>query len=296
MGYLEWLEVENFKSYKGVLKLGPFSQFSAIIGPNGSGKSNIMDAISFVLGEKTAQLRVRKLDELIHGSNIGNPISNSARVSAIYCVTHPETEEIQKRIIFTRIVKGSASEYKIDDKKVAVQEYQKKLESIDIFVKYKNFLVFQGQVEQWSLKNPMELSELFEKISGSIEFKAQYEKTLAEKRRADEQTAVECNKKKGLAGERKEAKLRVEEAEKYKRIKTDYNSNLLQQMLLKLFINEKKISHAEAAYKEINVENERLQGDSREKTEKMKTQKQLLGKNSREIQATDKKIQKESAA
>merc|ERR1711972_1003652 len=42
--------------------------------------------------------------------------------------------------------------------------------------------------------------------------------------------------------------------------------------------------------------NERLQGDSREKTEKMKTQKQLLGKNSREIQATDKKIQKESAA
>ena len=177
MGYLEWLEVENFKSYKGVLKLGPFSQFSAIIGPNGSGKSNIMDAISFVLGEKTAQLRVRKLDELIHGSNIGNPISNSARVSAIYCVTHPETEEIQKRIIFTRIVKGSASEYKIDDKKVAVQEYQKKLESIDIFVKYKNFLVFQGQVEQWSLKNPMELSELFEKISGSIEFKAQYEKT-----------------------------------------------------------------------------------------------------------------------
>ena len=122
----------------------------------------------------------------------------------------------------------------------------------------------------------MELSELFEKISGSIEFKAQYEKTLAEKRRADEQTAVECNKKKGLAGERKEAKLRVEEAEKYKRIKTDYNSNLLQQMLLKLFINEKKISHAEAAYKEINVENERLQGDSREKTEKMKTQKQTL--------------------
>ena len=67
-------------------------------------------------------------------------------------------------------------------------------------------------------------------------------------------------------------------------------------MLLKLFINEKKISHAEAAFKEINVESERLQNDSREKAEKMKTQKQLLGKSSREIQATDKKIQKESAA
>lgn len=30
---------------------------AAIIGPNGSGKSNLMDAISFVLGVKTAQLR-----------------------------------------------------------------------------------------------------------------------------------------------------------------------------------------------------------------------------------------------
>merc|ERR1712066_832794 len=103
MGYLEWLEVENFKSYKGVLKLGPFSQFSAIIGPNGSGKSNIMDAISFVLGEKTVSLRVKRLEELIHGSNIGNPISNMARVSAIYRLTaQDDTSQIEKRIVFTR--------------------------------------------------------------------------------------------------------------------------------------------------------------------------------------------------
>lgn len=61
MGYLKHIELENFKSYKGNIKIGPFKSFTAIIGPNGSGKSNLMDAISFVLGESTKNLRVKKL-------------------------------------------------------------------------------------------------------------------------------------------------------------------------------------------------------------------------------------------
>jgi len=50
MGFLEYLEIEDFKSYKGRVTIGPFAKFTSIIGPNGSGKSNLMDAISFVLG------------------------------------------------------------------------------------------------------------------------------------------------------------------------------------------------------------------------------------------------------
>lgn len=59
-GTLHTLEIENFKSYKGKHTIGPFTRFTAIIGPNGSGKSNLMDAISFVLGEKPSSLRVKK--------------------------------------------------------------------------------------------------------------------------------------------------------------------------------------------------------------------------------------------
>ena len=36
-GYLEQIEIENFKSYRGELKI-PFKRFTAIIGPNGSGR------------------------------------------------------------------------------------------------------------------------------------------------------------------------------------------------------------------------------------------------------------------
>lgn len=34
-----------------------------------------MDAVSFVMGEKTQSLRVKRLNELIHGANINRPIS-----------------------------------------------------------------------------------------------------------------------------------------------------------------------------------------------------------------------------
>ena len=44
--------------------IGPFKDFTCVIGPNGAGKSNLMDAISFVLGVKTSQLR-GNLKELV---------------------------------------------------------------------------------------------------------------------------------------------------------------------------------------------------------------------------------------
>jgi structural maintenance of chromosome 1 len=46
--------------------IGPFKNFTSVIGPNGAGKSNLMDAISFVLGVKSAQLRSSQLKDLVY--------------------------------------------------------------------------------------------------------------------------------------------------------------------------------------------------------------------------------------
>jgi AAA15 family ATPase/GTPase len=64
---LKRLELCDFKSYRGeqVIDFGPH-EFACIIGPNGSGKSNLMDAISFVLGVKSSQLRSTMLKDLIY--------------------------------------------------------------------------------------------------------------------------------------------------------------------------------------------------------------------------------------
>jgi hypothetical protein len=112
MGRLARLELENFKSYRGKQVIGPFKTFTAIIGPNGAGlshvpnvylahllcaherhcwalratvgKSNLMDAISFVLGVQTRDLRGAQLRDLIHGASTGQPSARRASVTAVY--------------------------------------------------------------------------------------------------------------------------------------------------------------------------------------------------------------------
>lgn len=49
--------------------------------------------------------------------------------------------------------------------------YEKRLRDIGVLVKARNFLVFQGDVESIASKSPKELTQLFEQISGSDEFK-----------------------------------------------------------------------------------------------------------------------------
>ena len=41
-GRIDRLEVENFKSYKGLHTIGPFKDFTAVIGPNGAGNDRVM--------------------------------------------------------------------------------------------------------------------------------------------------------------------------------------------------------------------------------------------------------------
>ena len=66
---IDHLVVHNFKSFNGTQYIGPFLDFTGIIGPNGGGKSNIMDAISFVLGVRSADLRAGNVRELIYKSD-----------------------------------------------------------------------------------------------------------------------------------------------------------------------------------------------------------------------------------
>lgn len=39
--FLKHIEVENFKSYKGKLTIGPLKSFTAVVGPNGSGRLSL---------------------------------------------------------------------------------------------------------------------------------------------------------------------------------------------------------------------------------------------------------------
>lgn len=59
-----------------------------------------MDAISFVLAEKTSNLRVKTLKDLIHGAPVGKPAANRAFVSMVY------QEDSGEERTFSRVIIG----------------------------------------------------------------------------------------------------------------------------------------------------------------------------------------------
>ncbi|CAL7944176.1 unnamed protein product [Xylocopa violacea] len=282
--FLKHIEVENFKSYRGKLIIGPLKPFTAVVGPNGSGKSNFMDAISFVMGEKTSSLRVKRFSELIHGASIGMPVARSASVTAVF-----ELESGNEKS-FMRSVQGSSSEHRINNNVVTSQVYLNELEQLGINVKAKNFLVFQGAVESIAMKNPKERTALFEEISNSGALKAEYERLRTEMLKAEEETQFSYQKKKGIAAERKEAKLEKEEAEKYQRLKEEYVEKQVELQLFRLFHNEKSTENLEVSQKKKQHEIEKI-GKKKEKAEELlKEKKKEAGKLGRDLAKIEQDI------
>ncbi|KAK1135292.1 hypothetical protein QLX08_008159 [Tetragonisca angustula] len=282
--FLKHIEVENFKSYKGKLIIGPLKSFTAVVGPNGSGKSNFMDAISFVMGEKTSSLRVKRFSELIHGASIGMPVARSASVTAVF-----ELEDGTEKS-FMRSVQGSSSEHRINNNVVTSQVYLNELEQLGINVKAKNFLVFQGAVESIAMKNPKERTALFEEISNSGALKAEYERLRTEMLKAEEETQFSYQKKKGIAAERKEAKLEKEEAEKYQRLKEEYIEKQVELQLFRLFHNEKSTENLEVSQKKKQHEIEKIEKKKEKAEELLKEKKKEAGKLGRDLAKIEQDI------
>uniref|UniRef100_A0A669DUT2 Structural maintenance of chromosomes protein n=1 Tax=Oreochromis niloticus TaxID=8128 RepID=A0A669DUT2_ORENI len=284
MGYLKQLDIENFKSWRGNQIIGPFMRFNCIIGTNGSGKSNVMDALSFVMGERVSSLRVKHLRDLIHGAHVGKPVSNTARVAMRYC------SDEEEETVFCRIITGDSSEYHINGLRVTFAKYVEELEKIGILTKAQNCLVFQGAVESIALKDPKERTKMLESISQSKEYAAEYNKKKEALLKAREDTQFHFNKKKSATVERKQVSQEKIEAQKYQSLLDELHQSRLQLSLAELYHNEQGISALSDTLK-------KRQEAAAAKNSKLliweqtvKTQKKEHGRLTREQQHIDKEI------
>ncbi|KAI9798097.1 MAG: Structural maintenance of chromosomes protein 1 [Piccolia ochrophora] len=270
MGKLIRLELYNFKSYKGhhTLAFGD-SYFTSIIGPNGSGKSNSMDAISFVLGIKSSHLRSSHLRDLVYrgrvlrtstingdGSAIGpeangyalgdqddadNPRGtqgsqgerNDPKSAWVMAVFEDDAGDPQrwKRTITSQGV----SEYRINNRVVTAQLYNEALEAENILIKARNFLVFQGDVEAIASQSPKDLTRLIEQISGSLEYKAEYERLKEVADQAAEHQNHNLNRRRGINSEIKQFQEQKREADNYAKKADERDQAVVLHILWKLY-------------------------------------------------------------
>src|SRR2546422_6527439 len=82
--FLRSLQIRGFKSFadKTILEFAP--GISVIVGPNGSGKSNLVDAISWVLGEQGPRaLRGNQMTDVIFAGSRGRPALGMAEVRMV---------------------------------------------------------------------------------------------------------------------------------------------------------------------------------------------------------------------
>ncbi|KIV90895.1 hypothetical protein PV10_05499 [Exophiala mesophila] len=280
MGKLIRLELFNFKSYKNhhTLLFGD-AYFTSIIGPNGSGKSNSMDAISFVLGIKSSHLRSTHLRELVYrGRVLKKSIANgdlqangtdaaadhdssqvngtqerhdpkSAWVMAVY-QDDAGYEQKFKRTITSQGV----SEYRINDRVVTAQQYNESLEQENILIKARNFLVFQGDVEAIAIQKPQDLTRLIEQVSGSIEFKAEYDRLKTELDEASEKQAFQLNRRRGINSEIRQYQEQKREADNFQKKSAERDEAITRHVLWKLFQLQQQINDSNAEIARLNDE------------------------------------------
>ncbi|GAA6012005.1 hypothetical protein JCM10207_003457 [Rhodosporidiobolus poonsookiae] len=342
---LDRLELYNFKSYRGQQTIGPFHSFTAVIGPNGAGKSNLMDAISFVLGVRSASLRSTALKDLIYRSgrrrkgkgkkdakgkgkatdqddddaqageddeddDEGNASGEggsdeeqddedgvdgerTAWVMAVYV-----DQEEQKEWRFQRSISTSgSSEYRINGKAVSYKRYNEQLESFNILVKAKNFLVFQGDVEAVASQSPKDLSKLIDQISGSLDLKEEYDRCAAALQKATDASVAQHSRRKGVNSEVKQYQLMKTEAERWQSLQASRADAVVHHVVWRLFhveegirANEEKIEERNEELGRLREENGKTEEEVRRVKKEVNRAQKEVGKQERAVKAKEKEL------
>ncbi|HET7236146.1 MAG TPA: AAA family ATPase [Actinomycetota bacterium] len=165
--FLRSLQIRGFKSFadKTVLEFAPGT--SVIVGPNGSGKSNLVDAISWVLGEQGPRaLRGGQMADVIFAGSPQRPALGMAEAKLVIdnsagLIPVPMSEIEIARTIF----RSGESEYRIGGQVVRLLDVQELLSETGIG-RALHTVVGQGQLEEVLQARPEERRTYIEEAAG----------------------------------------------------------------------------------------------------------------------------------
>ena len=172
---LKSLEAIGFKSFVDRLHLSFPGGITTIVGPNGCGKSNVVDAVLWAIGERSAKhLRGRLMEDVIFGGADGRKPLGMAEVSLTFSNEDGSApkgyEEYSEISITRRLFRSGESEYLINKTPCRLRDITDLFLDTGIGVNGYS-IVEQGRVERLINANPQDRRFLIEEAAGIAKYK-----------------------------------------------------------------------------------------------------------------------------
>ncbi|NEG90116.1 chromosome segregation protein SMC [Bifidobacterium aerophilum] len=177
--YLKELTLKGFKSFASATTLRFEPGITAVVGPNGSGKSNIVDALTWVMGEQGARnLRGTSMEDVIFAGTSTRPALGRAQVSlTIDNADHALDIDYSEVTISRTIFRNGGSEYAINGTPCRLLDIQELLSDTGLGQQM-HVIVGQGRLDQILRADPSGHRAFIEEAAGILKHRKRKERAL----------------------------------------------------------------------------------------------------------------------
>ncbi|WP_419703257.1 chromosome segregation protein SMC [Promicromonospora sp. NFX87] len=177
--HLKTLTLRGFKSFASATTLELEPGITCVVGPNGSGKSNVVDALSWVMGEQGAKsLRGGKMDDVIFAGTTGRAPLGRAEVALTIDNTDGALPIDYTEVTISRtLFRSGGSEYAINGNSCRLLDIQELLSDSGIG-REMHVVVGQGQLDAVLRATPEERRGFIEEAAGVLKHRKRKEKAL----------------------------------------------------------------------------------------------------------------------
>ena len=177
--HLKSLTLRGFKSFASATTLNFEPGITCVVGPNGSGKSNVVDALSWVMGEQGAKtLRGGKMEDVIFAGTAGRAPLGRAEVSLTIDNTDGALPIEYTEVTISRTMfRSGGSEYAINGHSARLLDVQDLLSDSGIG-REMHVIVGQGQLDTILQATPEIRRGFIEEAAGVLKHRKRKEKAL----------------------------------------------------------------------------------------------------------------------
>ena len=177
--YLKSLTLRGFKSFASATSLHLEPGITCVVGPNGSGKSNVVDALSWVMGEQGVKsLRGGKMEDVVFAGTTSRPPLGRAEVTLTIDNSDGALPIEYAEVTISRLMfRSGQSEYAINGNHCRLLDVQELLSDSGLG-REMHVIVGQGQLDDILHAGPEARRALIEEAAGVLKHRKRKEKAL----------------------------------------------------------------------------------------------------------------------